>query len=376
MSEVPSWLSDDNNTNNAATPPNHTTSSAASWMNDDTTTTTPSRDVQGVVLDLDHQVVIIDDPRDTEAPPTTPATPAPTATPPRQSWGDFCWSAFQRDGRLLLITLLIIILMNIPFVQFVFYPFTIFSTWIHEVCHGMAALLVGGSISKLEIFADTSGLAYTAVPGDRRGFVISAGYQGTAVTGCLMLMVRRTKRGPRTCMMGMALWMVLSVLLWIRNPFGIVFILILGLALVVASWRLTSTWMRNVYLFFAITTTMNAITSVRTLFGSNHMVNGKEFGTDAHSMADFAGGTHTLWAMIWLFLGLILMLLGVVFAIPGPDEVADFSCCGVCQDLGLFKCFNYPGQRLFGRMVARQRNGSTATSTEGGAAGGGVDVSA
>ena len=376
MSEVPSWLSDDNTNNNTAPSPSQTNSTTASWMTSDTTP--PSRDVQGVVLDLDHQVVIVDEPRDMEAPPPT-TTASPPATPPERptSWSDFCWSAFQRDGRLLLITLLIIVLMNVPFVQFVFYPFAIFSTWIHEVCHGLAALLVGGSIGRLEIFADTSGLAYTAVPPDRRGFVISAGYQGTAVTGCLLLMVRRTKRGPRTCTMGLAGWMVLSVLLWIRNPFGMVFIGVMGLALAVCSWRLSSTWMRNAYLFLAITTTMNAITSVRTLFGTSHMVNGQEIGgSDAHSMADFAGGTHTLWAMIWLFLGLVLMLLGVVFAIPGPDEVADFSCCGVCQDLGLFKCFNYPGQRFFGRMVERQRNGSTESTTEGGAASNGTDVSA
>jgi len=87
--------------------------------------------------------------------------------------------------------------------------------------------------------------------------------------------------------------------------------------------------------------------------GSNHTVNGQDSSTDAQTMADIKGGSSSLWACLWLVLGIIFMILGIVFAIPGPDEVADFTCCGVCQDLGLFQLCNYPGQRLFSGMLDR-----------------------
>ena len=74
----------------------------------------------------------------------------------RWSWGEM----IKRDGRLLIITLAIIILMNIPFIKWLLYPFSIFSTYVHEFCHGFSALLVGGRVQKLLIFPDASGLAW------------------------------------------------------------------------------------------------------------------------------------------------------------------------------------------------------------------------
>jgi len=280
-----------------------------------------------------------------------------------KTWGEYFRDSYKRDGRLLIIMVLIIICMNIPYIKWILYPFTIYSTWIHELCHGLAALLSGGRIEKILIFPDTSGLAYTA--SNARGFVASAGYQGTAVIGCLLLIFRRTKRGPRSGTMTIALAMILSCLIWIRNVFGFIFILVMGIILAGVSWKLPSKYMRSVYVVLAVTCSLNAITSVSALFGSNSVVNGQPTSTDAHTMADITGGSYIIWAMLWFFLALILTIVGILFAIPGPDEVADFQCCGVCQDIGCFKLCNYPGQRF----TSRFRNGggdSNANSNDRG----------
>lgn len=114
-----------------------------------------------------------------------------------RTWGQFWSNSFRRDGRTLIIAILVIILMNVPYVKWVLYPFTIFSTWIHELCHTLAALMVGGSVEKLEVFPDTSGLTtFSGVDSNRLAFVASAGYQGTAVIGMLLLLVRRTNEDP------------------------------------------------------------------------------------------------------------------------------------------------------------------------------------
>merc|ERR1712151_1351013 len=267
-----------------------------------------------------------------------------------ETWNEYFKDSFRQDGRLLLIMLLIIICMNIPYIKWILYPFTIYSTWIHELCHGLAAILAGGSIDKLLIFPDTSGLAYTAAPSNRRGFVASAGYQGTAVIGCLLLMLRRTKRGPRSGTMTISLLMIFSCLLWIRNAFGFIFIFVMGIILIGCAWKLPSTYIRNVFIVLAVTCTLNAITSVNELFGASYAVNGQATSTDAHTMADIKGGSYLSWAILWLILAIILTFVGILFAIPGPDEVADFQCCGVCQDIGCFKICNYPGQRLTSRF--------------------------
>jgi len=228
----------------------------------------------------------------------------------------------------------------------------------------MAAVFAGGSIRKILIFSDTSGLAYTVVPSQRRGFVISAGYQGTAAVGCLLLLFRRTKRGPRAGTMSVAVTMIISCLLWIRNIFGFAVIFVMGIALAGCAIKLPSVHMRNVYVCLAVTCSLNAVTSVRALFGSSHLVNGEPSGTDAHSMAEAKGGTSSIaWAVLWLVLALVLTFLGIVFAVPGPDEVADFRCCGVCRDVGLFGCCNYPGQR-FGSRIKKNWNGGNNSNSD------------
>jgi hypothetical protein len=285
------------------------------------------------------------------------------------TWGQYFKDGFKKDGRLLLITLAILIGMNIPYVRHVLYPFEIFSTWIHELCHGVAALMLGGKIYKLEIFPDTSGLAYSGIPnGDRRGFVAAAGYQGTAIVGFLFLVFRRTKRGPRTGTMIIACTMLLSCILWVRNPFGFLFIFGMGLVLAGLAWWIPSTYIRNIYIFIAITVCLNAITSIQNLFGSNQMVNGEPSTTDAHTMEEYVGLGYIFWAILWLVLAIVLTLGGIMFAIPGPDEVADFACCGVCQDIGCFKLVNYPGQRWWRRMLGNNNangDGSGANTTGG-----------
>lgn len=45
---------------------------------------------------------------------------------------------YQREKRLLRAIVIIVTFLNIPFGNFILYPFQLFSTWIHESFHGLA----------------------------------------------------------------------------------------------------------------------------------------------------------------------------------------------------------------------------------------------
>jgi hypothetical protein len=284
------------------------------------------------------------------------------------TWGQYWRNSFQRDGRTILITLIVIIGMNIPFVQWAFYPFSVFSTWIHELCHAFAALMAGGDVSKIELFPDTSGLAYYALTStDRLRFTTSAGYQGTAVVGMLMLMIRRTKRGPRAGTAALALMMFVSVAIWIRNWFGIVFMLATGVILAASSWFLSSFWIRNLYVTLSVTCAFNALTSVAVLFGTNGKVNGKDVESDAAAMAGLVDGmSRQMWAIIWLLFAFVLGLIGFLFAVPGPGQSADFVVCGMCQDCGCFYLCNAEGKRLITSIFGKNKGKDGDESTTAG----------
>lgn len=224
--------------------------------------------------------------------------------------------AIARDRNLIIACAILVILMNISTGRYLLYPFTIFSTWVHEMCHGLASIMMGGSVSKLQIFKDGSGLAFSSVSGVwRGGFVSSAGYPGTACTGCLLLLFRRTTLGPTIGTIGLGLALLLSCALIVRNAFGLWSLSAEGIALLLAAWLMPAMWLDNLYNFLAVTICLNAVTSIKVLFASTQgYVNGQEMTSDAHSVAEAWGGDYRFWAMQWLIMSFAASFIGIVFA--------------------------------------------------------------
>lgn len=216
----------------------------------------------------------------------------------------------------------LLLLGNVPYGNYVLYPFALFGTWIHEGCHALAALAFGGRVDHIEVFADTSGLAWTAT-GSRlaRAGVASAGYVGTAVGGALLLIFRRRPLAGRVGLVLIGALMLASVLFWVRNAFGLVSVGAIGAALLVAGLRLPTDAARWLYTFLAAATSLNAISSIRTLFGAVHIVNGQEAGsTDARTVGELLLLPWWVWASGWMLLALVCTAGGLRFAVKGPED--------------------------------------------------------
>ncbi len=204
------------------------------------------------------------------------------------------------------------------------YPFALFGTWVHETCHALAALAVGGSVDHIEVFPDTSGLAWTTTSGRfERAVVASSGYMGTALGGALLLIFRRRKLAGRIGLGLLGTLMLLSVLFWVRNLFGLVAIGLIGAALLGAGLRLPTAAASTLYTFLAAATSLDSITSIKSLFGSVHIVNGQSTGsTDARALGDLLLIPWWIWASLWFVLALVCTVGGLQFAIRGRDEAS------------------------------------------------------
>jgi Peptidase M50B-like len=222
-----------------------------------------------------------------------------------------------RDRNLLVACLVLVVLFNISTGKYLLYPFKIFSTWVHEMCHGVAATLMGGRIAKLTIKSDGGGYANTAVSGGawRRGFVASAGYPGTAVTGCLLLLYRRTTLGPTLGTIGLGVCLLLSVALYVRDAFGLCMLSGEGLFLVLAAWLLPAVWLDNLYNFLAVTISLNAVSTIQDLFAIyKYADDGEQISTDAQSVAEKWGFNYRFWAILWMTMSLAATAIGIVCA--------------------------------------------------------------
>lgn len=233
---------------------------------------------------------------------------------------------FDHDKRLIRAILLIVILLNIPYGQYILYPFMIFSTWIHELFHGLAALSVGGKIAWLNIYPNGSGLAYTMIQAGNKfhqGWVACAGYQSTAFVGGIMLMFRRSGRGARVGTIAIGASILLTCILLVRNVFGVVMTFAMGSTLIFAGVKLPKFWVRELYALMSATTCLNAITRVRPLFFvTEATIGGVTITTDAVAMENATGLPYWMWASLWILLGLGMTALGICIVMEdiAPDH--------------------------------------------------------
>ena len=231
---------------------------------------------------------------------------------------DYCHHYVQRDKQLIITIFVLVGLLNFQEGRYILYPFTIFSTYVHEMCHGITAVLLGGSISSLHIYKDGSGLAYTTSDGTtwKRACIASAGYMGTSIIGCCLLLCRRTRLGPTVGLITIGICILVSCLLVVRNTFGLLSLLFIGIFLIGCGWKLQATYVRYLYNFVAVTCSLNAVTSIQELFQPGvGYVNGEAKYSDAHTVADIVGvGSYWTYALLWLIFAIITCIIGILCA--------------------------------------------------------------
>src|SRR5579859_70249 len=82
------------------------------------------------------------------------------------------------------------------------YPLRLFVSLVHELGHGLTAILTGGKFLNFQVFPDGSGLAYTA---GGSGFLVpQMGYLGAALFGALLLALTNRVRDVRPVAYGVA----------------------------------------------------------------------------------------------------------------------------------------------------------------------------
>lgn len=189
------------------------------------------------------------------------------------------------------------------------YPFRLLTTLVHELGHGLAALLTGGAFLRFVVFPDGSGLAYTA--GGMRLLVIPAGYLGVALAGAALLMLGRGQRSSRIALgvVGAALALLtlryaLPTLLSAQLLGGLLTLaagLGLGGLLLLAAWRAGAAWALLLLNLIAFHLGLSAFGDLWMLFGATTAA-GLGARSDATAMAELTFIPAPVWAALWAIL--------------------------------------------------------------------------
>ena len=190
-----------------------------------------------------------------------------------------------------------------PWAQFLLYPFKLFTTWVHECGHALMTVLVGGRVTSITIQPDTSGLTRSLVPVGRvaRGLVASSGYLGAAVVGCLLMAATRVEKWSHVILLSIGAFMLLTLVLWMRNLFGFCVVLAWGVALITLARRGIANARRFLLSFLAVQVALNSVYDIRVLF----LIGRGQ--SDAATMARLFLLPSWVWATAWMLMSVAML---------------------------------------------------------------------
>jgi hypothetical protein len=196
-----------------------------------------------------------------------------------------------------------VVISFIPIVKYVLYPFKLFSTFVHESCHGLAAIATGGKWLRFTVGADGSGLAWTA--GGWRSVIIPAGYLGCALLGGILLKLGAHKTNVANVIltiMGIAL--VTITLIFARNTVAIIVGIGFGLFLGIVGLKMKGFFPALLLNYLAVNLSLNALLDVKTLFLHTAANAGRNDAVAMHNEIWGIGGMT--WAIIFVLSSILI----------------------------------------------------------------------
>lgn len=205
-------------------------------------------------------------------------------------------TSFWQKYQLYFLLLAAILIRQIPFVSI---PLNWLETYFHEISHGVAALLTGGEIIRIQLFPNGSGLCTTQ--GGVNFLITFCGYAGATLWGWLLF--KLAKSHQRTAQIIAAFMIVLllaSIILWARDLLTIIIISSLAVMFVFMVKMRRLKYLQLLLKFFGLTVLLNS------LFSPTYLFDGRNLG-DGAALSELTMVPEFIWVLIWCVLALIAL---------------------------------------------------------------------
>lgn len=191
---------------------------------------------------------------------------------------------------------------QVPYGEFLLYPFSILATWFHEMGHGLTALALGGRLEGLLLFPDGSGLAIhggASLGRIGRALVAAGGPMGPPIAGAVFILSSRRPRAARFCLGGMGAALLASGLLWVRSLFGLVAVAVLGLAVLALAQGPPRPAQTVAVQVLGVQACLSSFRQVGYLFTQHVVIAGRPMASDSGQIAE------SLFLPYWFWGGLM-----------------------------------------------------------------------
>ncbi|MCB2065794.1 MAG: M50 family metallopeptidase [Erythrobacter sp.] len=216
----------------------------------------------------------------------------------------------EQVGRLVLAGALVLFLPALPFGGYLLYPFTILTTWFHEMGHGLAAMATGNDFQQLVILPDGSGVATSDLDHDTgaltRALIAMGGPLGPSVVGAGLIMASSRHRWWRPVLLAMAAALALSTLIWVRSLTGWLVLPALAAGLAWLAWQPRAAWQLFALQFLGVLAALSMFHDWDYLFSNAAVIGGQPMLSDTGAIA------AELWLPYWFWAAVIVGLSGLM----------------------------------------------------------------
>lgn len=208
-------------------------------------------------------------------------------------------SKFSRRHQFWLLLAIAILIRYLPLVSI---PFQWLESYFHEISHGIAALVTGGTVLSIKLFPNGAGLCTTQ--GGSRFIISIMGYSGAVLWGAMIYLLAKSHQKVAQVQAGLVLLLLmLSIILWARDLLTLVILLLLTGLFIVTFKIKNNRYFQYVMQLFGLSILLNG------LFSPSYLIDGRHLG-DGATLSNITGIPELIWVFLWSgFAAVVLYLI-------------------------------------------------------------------
>lgn len=206
-----------------------------------------------------------------------------------------------------------ILLYQLPQLHQVAYPLLLISTLVHELGHGISALLVGASFDRFQMYPDGSGVAMWSgsVSGVERAIVAAGGLVGPAIAAAFCFFFARRPGSARMCLAALGGLLVVAEITVVRNSFGVLFVGILAAVILLVAWKGGADLAQLGLAFLAAQLAMSVYARSDYLFVQYAETAEGKMPSDSEQIARAMGfGSYQFWGTLCAVVSAVILIAG------------------------------------------------------------------
>jgi len=205
-------------------------------------------------------------------------------------------SNFWKKHHFFILLFFAIVIKQLPLISI---PFNWLESYFHEISHGIAAILTGGKVLRIQLFANGAGLCTTQ---GGISFVISfAGYAGATLWGWgIYKLASAHQKAAQGFSVLILILLVSSLVLWGRD---LLTWFILG---VLAALFLLTIKLQKIHYLQRLMQLFGLLILLNSLSSPSYLLDGRHLG-DGAALASMTFIPEVIWILIWFSIALLAL---------------------------------------------------------------------